>query len=91
MRRSIEAKSGDMVDSADGPAVERRQPIESALLLERIIGELPLGLCVKAVDGAPLYANAAAKRHGADRLPVATGPAVIAVHPSQPSRQFIAL
>jgi diguanylate cyclase (GGDEF)-like protein len=75
LRRSIEAKSGDMVDSEDGPAPRRREPIESALLLERIIGELPLGLCVKAADGAPLYANAAAKRHGADRLPVPTGAA----------------
>ena len=36
---------------------------------------MPLGLCVKAADGAPLYANAAAIRHGADRLPGPIGAA----------------
>ncbi len=68
-RHSIEAKSGAMTDSGVGAKQGREEPSDDARLLEKIVRVLPLGLCVKAPDGTPLYANDAAIRHGADRLP----------------------
>ncbi len=64
----IEAKSGDMTGS-DGAQQELGEPVDGARLVERIVRALPLGLSVKTAEGAPLYANDAAVRHGADRLP----------------------
>ena len=64
-----------MTGSDDNATPERGEPIERARLLERVVAELPLGLCVKAADGAPLYANAAAIRHGANGLPRPSGAA----------------
>ena len=60
-----------MTSSEGGAEHGREEPIDDARLLERIVGALPLGLCVRASDGTPLYANDAAIRHGADRLPPA--------------------
>jgi diguanylate cyclase (GGDEF)-like protein len=37
-------------------------------LLKEIVGALPVGVCVKTSDGALVYANQAATRHGAHRL-----------------------
>jgi hypothetical protein len=69
MWRSAQAKSVHMIDPEGGATPGRREPTERARLLEDILGALPLGLSVKASDGALIYANDAATRHGADRLP----------------------
>jgi hypothetical protein len=59
---------GDLIDDARGS--EERLVLDSdgsLRLLEEIVRVLPLGVCVSGADGTPLYANAAAIAHGADR------------------------
>jgi diguanylate cyclase (GGDEF)-like protein len=51
--------------SGEGPSPE---PADGSRLLEEIVRVLPLGVSIKTADGTPLYANAAAIDHGADRL-----------------------
>jgi diguanylate cyclase (GGDEF)-like protein len=56
-----------MMDSDGGDARRQGRSVDHARLVEEIVRFLPLGLSISASDGAPLYANAAAIRHGADR------------------------
>jgi diguanylate cyclase (GGDEF)-like protein len=60
-----------MTDSRGGASWSRGGLIEGPeydpRLLEEIVRVLPLGISIKSAGGTPLYANAAATGHGADR------------------------
>jgi diguanylate cyclase (GGDEF)-like protein len=58
----------DLIDGAPGNEERLVSDSDDGLrLLEEIVRVLPLGVCVRSADGGPLYANAAAIAHGADR------------------------
>jgi diguanylate cyclase (GGDEF)-like protein len=56
-----------MTNSSNCARKSQEEPADSDRLLEEIVRALPLGVCICAADGTPLYANHAAIRHGADR------------------------
>jgi diguanylate cyclase (GGDEF)-like protein len=81
-----------MMNSSGCARLSQEEPVDSAGLVKEIVRLLPVGVSISASDGTPVYANAAAIRHGADRwrrgdiLAASVSPAPTAADEAQTER-----